>query len=471
MKKMPWMFIWILCLALGKEAYASAKTSNFIDEIPPAGIVIDKPGTYLLRKNLTWNPDFDAVAITIKAENVTLDMRGHHLKSSTSIYKTIGISAIESHHLQIVNGKIQNMGLTGLQCTLCHHVSIGNIVVDGLNVNDTTSFIVPTGILTSACANVLIDQCTVKNINVQTASAAGIHLTATVFSKVTNCTVKNLLNQDGVCSGIGHLGCTDALVDSCHVRKIKSQFINNLTTQGHTAIGLIPFLSKHVIITNCRVAHVTGCCDDAHGMSIFLCEDALVEKCKVTDVWDGVGAAEEGAKATGIEVYADNVKIIDCYVKNVYAINPENKQATGFSCGKSNGVSFIRCRANNVQAINAEGNPIASSFGIGFGWAPDPRDSLRQPAINVLYQGCVAQKCQIGFDSWFHINSKWEGLVSIANVVPLLIQGDDAQRTLSCNPCSECGCKQVGCFPHPFSITINNVAKNNQFSDIVTKLR
>ena len=203
MKKGHWIVIWIFCIAFWSEGFGV----HVIHEIPPSGIVISEPGTYVFKRNLTWHPSSNAVAITIQANDVTLDMRGFTLKSMPTAFQTIGISALLSENVQIRNGKVQNMGLSGVQCTLCLNVSIRNMVVDGLNLSDTTTSIVPTGILTSECINVAIDRCTVKNIHVRTASAAGIQLTATLASKVTNCKMKNLLNKDGACSGIGHLLC------------------------------------------------------------------------------------------------------------------------------------------------------------------------------------------------------------------------------------------------------------------------
>lgn len=457
------MFLWIVCITLGSETAVFGE-SHVIDEIPPSGIFIDKPGTYYFKKNLTWHPQADGSAITIQANDVVLDLHGFTLKSSTTHFKTIGISAILSENLKIVGGEIKNMGLAGIQCTLCANVSIKGIEVDGLNVEDIVNFVVPGGILIGESFNVTVDNCTVKNIDVKTASCSGIQFTATLTSKVTNCKIKNLHNRDGACSGIGHILSDDILIQSCDLEKIKTSFIDNLFTQGHTAIGIIPTLSANIIINDCSVSNVTGCCDDAHGMSVFLCENAIVKKSKVSNVLDGVGDAKKGAKATGIEIYADNVLVKDCFVRNIYAINPEDKQSTGFSCGASNGVKFIRCKAKNIQVINEKGKQDPSlGFGTGFGWAPDPRPSLLKPAVNVLYKKCVAKYCQVGFDSWFHINSVWDKITSIKNDIAILNLDDDAQRTLSCGPCSECGCTFPSCFPTPFVVTVNNVAQNNTF--------
>lgn len=464
MKTIRWVFFWICCITFWSNGEASE--SHIIHEIPPEGIVINQSGTYIFKNDLTWGPSADGAAITIKANDVTLDMRGYTLQSSSSLYKTIGISAMNSSHLKIKHGTLQNMGLSGIQCQHCINLSIKGITVDGLYVNDTLNYTVPTGILATACYNVFIDKCTVKNIDVQTGSSAAIQLTETNSSKVTHCRVKNLLNRDGACTGIGHLLCDDALVESCQLDGLQAQFINNLNTEGHTAIAIVPVLTTNYKIEKCTISNIVGCCDDAHGMSIFICVKAIVKKCKVFNVVDGCGSVQSGAKATGIEIYASDVEVSDCFVENITAINPQDKQATGFSCADCIGVQFIRCVAKNVNVFDQHANQSSSlGYGTGFGWAPDPRPEFMLPSIKILYQDCIAKQCQVGFDTWFHIDSVWDHIVSICNGIAVLIQ-PDTQRTLSCNPCSECGCLQPGCYPEPRVVTISNVATNNTILDV-----
>lgn len=462
MKKLQCLFLCIMCLTL----WSGKINATVIAEIPPEGIVINAPGTYVFENNLIWNPSSDSVAILIEANDVLLDMQGFTLSSASSLFNTIGVLAVESANLRISNGTLQNMGLSGIKCELCSNVIIQEVVVDGLYLNETAIYTVPTGILATACAHVLIEACTVQNVDVQTGSTAAIQLTETLFSKVTNCRIYNLLNRDGACTGIGHLLCDDALVQACTLDTLRSTFINNLNTEGHTAIGLVPVLSTNLKFENCSISNVVGCCDDAHGVSIFLCDKAVVHQCRVSNVLDGAGPAQRGAKATGIEVYGNYVEVSDCFVNNISAINPEDKQATGFSCAQCTGVKFIRCKAENVNVFDAQGNQGSGlGYGIGFGWAPDPRPEFIFPAVDVLYCDCIAKECQVGFDSFFHINSVWDHVVSIDNEIPLL-NVDHSQRTLACDPCSECGCQQVGCFPIPYVVTIENIAKNNQFWDM-----
>lgn len=457
----------LLCFAFYGEIDASAK--HVITEIPSGGIVISVPGTYVFENDIKWNPSGAGQAILIEANDVVLDLQDHTLESSITQFNTTGILGVLSANLTIKNGTIKNMALGGIKCEGCATLLIKNMTIDGLNLANTVTYTVPVGILVDTCVNVFINKCTVKNIDVTTGSTAAIQVTATIASKVSNCTVTNLINRDGACTGIGHLLCDLAEVKSCKIDNLQSEFIDNLNTEGHTAIGLIPVGSTNLKISHCTISNITGCCDDAHGISLFECVDAVVKRCKIKNVVDGVGAAQTGAKATGVEVYASGVKIIKCTAKNIMAINPQDKQATGFSCAQSTGVKFIRCHAENVSVIDQFGaqNP-SLGYGTGFGWAPDPRPEFIVPAVNVLYEHCTAKKCQVGFDSWFHIDSVWKDVYSDGNGIPVLNQ-NNSQRTLSCDACSECGCLQTGCYPTPRTVTIDNVAANNTFKNVKVK--
>jgi hypothetical protein len=472
MQIIKWFILSLLCFSFNSEIHALPNSSHsetaatVISEIPTDGIVIDAPGTYVFGNNIRWNPSGDGQAILITSSDVILDLRNHTLESVTTQFNTTGIVATLVENLTIKNGTVANMALGGIKGALCSQVLIKNMTIDGLNLENTETYTVPVGILFEASTTICINNCTVKNINVKTGSTAAIQLTASFSTKVSNCLVCNLLNRDGACTGIGHLLCDTAEVKCCTLNNIRSQFINNFNTEGHTAIGIIPVLSANLQIKKCKISNIVGCCDDAHGMSLFECLNVIVKRCKVTNVLDGAGAAQTGAKATGIEVYSSGTEVIECSVKNIAAINPQDKQATGFSCAQCLGVKFIRCHAENVSVIDEHGNQNPRlGFGTGFGWAPDPRPEFIKPAVNTLYQCCIAKNCQVGFDSWFHIDSQWKDIYSDCNIIPVL-DLNNSQRTLSCNPCSECGCLQVGCYPTPTTITIDNVAKNNRFSNV-----
>lgn len=466
MKILQNLFITIICiLSLG---YAD---ETLITEIDPEGYTIDTPGIYIFANDITWSPTSEATAITITASNVILNMKGFSLISTDPNLKTTAIAATASENVVIKQGTLQGMGLCGVQCSACANVTIKDMVVDGLSFEDIVNYTVPTGILTTACAGVTIHKCRVQNINVKTGSCAAIQLSETIGSVVSECTINNLLNRDGACTGIGHLLCDDALVKGCTISTLTSQFINNLNTEGHTTIGLVPVTTTNLKIENCTISDITGCCDDAHGISIFICDYAVVKNCQVFNVLDGAGDAGQGAKATGIEVYASHVKVIDCLAKNITAINPEDRQATGFSCALCSHVKFIRCKAENVNVYDQDGKQSACiGYGTGFGWAPDPRPEFIGAANKIHYEYCIAKNCQVGFDSWFHTNSTWDHITSAYNGISVLNE-IHSQRTISCNPCSECGCTQTGCYPEPLTVTIENIATNNTFCHVKEKIK
>lgn len=447
--------------------FLSAVSDAFvIKSIPPEGMIITVPGTYRFHEDLKWSPTENATAISILASDVILDMEGHTLESTASGLKTIGVSALQGSNIKIRNGKIQNMGLAGVQCTQCTNVRVENIEVKDLSYRDIIVYTVPTGILCTQCYNVYIKNCQVKDLDVTTGSTAAIQMTETFGSVVRGCHVKNMLNRDGACTGIGHLLCADAKVESCKIDNLRSQFESNLNTEGHTTIGIVPVLTTGLIIQKCKISNIFGCCDDAHGMSVFVCAGALVDKCKVKNVVDGYGSPLKGAKATGIEIYASLVKVSDCRVKEITALSPEDKQATGFSCAVCTEVEFLRCKAKNVNVYGSDGSQgSAFGYGTGFGWAPDPRPEFVFPATNILYSHCKAKKCQVGFDTWYHIDCLWDHIKSVDNGIAILKQ-PGGQRTISCSPCSECGCSQTGCYPNPLVVTLTNVAANNVFKHV-----
>lgn len=460
-----------LCFILLIPGISLSTVATTINSIPASGIVIDTPGLYLFGKDIKWHPNGESEAILIIADNVTLDMQHCKLKSKKTPFNTSGIVARSVSNLIIKNGYVENMGLKGIDCETSSNILIKNMTVNKLTANNIIDYIVPVGILVTASRDVSIKNCTVKNIEVTSGSLAGIQLTETISSKVLNCVIKNLNNKDGASTGIGHLLCDIAKVKSCKLKNIKSEFKENLNTEGHTAIGIVPVLSTNLLIKNCNVSNITGCCDDAHGMSIFECAGAIVKHCKVKNVIDGVGAQKTGAKATGIEVYASLVKVLNCHVKDITAINPQDKQATGFAAAECVGVEFHHCKAENVNVYNEKGIPHRSlGNGTGFGWAPDPRPEFMLPAVGILYKKCTAKSCQVGFDAWFHIDSIWQDIFSDGNEISVLDQ-NQPPRTLSCDACSECGCTQVGCYPTPRVVRVDNIGTNNTFNNVKVKIK
>lgn len=101
------------------------------------GVIINKPGRYCLSKDLSFCPKSDcAVAITIKANNVTLDLNGNTLKQVNDKNSTIGIVICENRHcVRVVNGTIENFGALGIYV----RKGCSGIELENLNILDSGS--------------------------------------------------------------------------------------------------------------------------------------------------------------------------------------------------------------------------------------------------------------------------------------------------------------------------------------------
>jgi len=436
-----------------------------ISEIPPEGILINKPGNYKLNKNIKWFPISNTIGIFILSENVILDFNGFSLTCiNPKKYETIGINAFESDNLEIKNGKIIGMGLSGVNAELCKNINFESLTVENINTNNIAKYTTPTGFKVSLSEDIKISKCLVRNICVRVGTFSGFEIVSSLNSIISNCEITKAKNLDGAMVGYSQFLSFNSLVEKCNAIDLQSFFNGNSNTQGHTCIGISPFFSEKLTFKDCKVANIIGTCDDAHGFSMFVCEGPiLIKGCSVNNVQDGVGK-NTGAKATGIEIFSNNTVVTDCIVSNIKAINPQDKQCTGFSVsgneieGEAKNVKFYNCKAININVCDKNGKYNSClGYGIGFGWAPDPRKLFQKACSNITYENCCAKNCQVGFDSWWQKNSLWKNLktcncgISILNI-------NNSYRTLSCNICSECNPPKV--------VTLKNIAENNTFINI-----
>ena len=109
---------------------------------------------------------------------------------------------------------------------------------------------------------------------------------------------------------------------------------------------------------------------------------------------------------------------------------------------------------NQGQPSTAKGN------GLGFGWAPDGRPFLSTlAASNVTYTNCVAEDCQVGFDTWFHINGVWDNISAPGCETDVLVQTNPpAKRVLFADPIAESN--------PPLWTPLVNVARDNEVKNL-----
>ncbi|MCW3072439.1 MAG: hypothetical protein JWO44_2329 [Bacteroidetes bacterium] len=448
-------------LAAKPAAVPIALTGNSISSIPPEGIVISTSGQYQFSNDITWTPASPGSAITIEADNVVLDLQGYTLSASIPgiDQQYNGICITGGSDVTVQGGTINGISYRGVSASNTANLQISNMNIGNISYKEvTTGYLTPSGIFIDSSTGFSVQSCTVQNISVTTPSCAGIQIIESTNGSVSGCTMTNFLNNDGAVQGFSYLLCSQILTTGCSCETFQSSYLGQTITSGHTVIGYVPIFCIELVFNDCSSTDMTGCCDDCHGMSIFL--DAIVEvnNFSATNVTDGAGPRKTGAKATGLEVYGVSVGINSCTVENITAIVPQDLQSAGFSAwGES--ITFYNCTATNVVVTDASKVPSTQyGYGTGFGWAPDPRKEFNgQPANMVQYNNCTSNNCQLGFDTWFHTNSQWQNVNAPGCPIFILVQPDTASRILSMDKCSESPDGQ------PHTVTIYNIAANNEY--------
>lgn len=413
-----------------------------INSIPPSGIYLFFPGTYVLNQNVDWTPDFIfATAITIGAGGITLNLNGKTITAKGRCKDfCFGIRVVQGHNsvmdTTIVNGTLSEMGYCGISAVKAYNLNIENITIEKLSY--PTFDVLPSGFCIDQCNNFSIKNCYVKDCSVTAMLGAGFLILNSVQGTLFDCHVHNFTNNDGVAAGFTYYDCSYVNTSSCHVNTLQTLYGGNPdSTIGHTCIGFMPTGSTNLQYFDCKAETILGCCDDCHGMSLFTVNTVIVENFQAIGVHDGLGLQKTGAKATGLEVYGDNIIIRDCQVQDITAIVPQNLQSTGFSaCGTS--ITFNNCKATDVKVLNGDQHPDSKyGYGTGFGWAPDPRPQYVKPAVYVTYENCIAKNCQLGYDTWNHQNSTWKNVTYSGSGRENLIEPNGTERVYKMNFCSE----------------------------------
>ncbi len=461
--------------SLHKQDDMKELESFIIESIPTNGLKLTKAGNYSFAHDLVWKPQKDGAAITIEHSNITLDLNGFTLKIDNKdatrqivgihvAHPTTNLILFQLHHAVehtlIKNGRILGSGKSGVLAEYVSNIRLENLRIEKIRyVNLKTKNASPAGIHITHAENLELVKCTVSDLQVTSSSCAGIQLIETKNGTITDCTMENFVNEDGSTQGYSYIFSSYLNSKGCKARNFKSHYKGKTKTLGHTVIGYCPWLASQLTFENCTAIGMTGCCDDCHGMSIFLASHVKVINFEARDILDGAGPAETGAKATGLEVYGIDVHVSNSRVENIKAIVPQDLQSTGFSAWGAD-ITFTNCTATEVHVIDPKLIPNTKyGYGTGFGWAPDPRVEFRMiPAYKVTYDACKAVNCQVAFDTWYHVDSLWKDNIDEDKCgISILVQ-EYGQRTLRGDKCSEC--------PKPFSVKLTNMAKGNSYPDL-----
>ncbi len=418
-------------------------SSNEISIIPDEGLIINKPGIYTITQDINWTPNTEACsAIRIACDNVILDMNGccisAQMKDSNKKISGIIIKNGESiRNITILNGKIKDMCISGISASFASNLTIDKLVIEGLSLMESIGGSPSmAGIMVDHSSNINIYNCSITNIIVKAGSSAGIQLLYSNSGIISACSIDSIHNNAGSAQGYSYMYCEGITTLNCKVSNLESKFSSTDVAVGHTVIGFIAIMCKGLIYDTCTSTDFKGCCDDCHGMSIFLVMNVLVSNFYACDITDGIPSG--GAKATGLEIYGVSVKVSNSLVRNIKAINPKDKQSAGFSAAGM-GINFSDCIAENVTLTDSNGmQSEALGYAVGFGWAPDPRPVLNTlPALNVSYLRCISNDCEVAFDTWNHVNSFWTD-IDTGNCLQKILVQPGAKRYLSADKCSEC---------------------------------
>ena len=414
-----------------------------IDHIPERGYRISKPGHYVLGRSLGYRPRGAGAAILITASDVVLDLAGHTLRvelaPEAAALRVDGIRVTGARGVVIRNGTVHGASSCGIAVRGACDVTLEDLRVEHMRATDSTSkTTTPAGLSLVLTCGFRVRRCVVADLRVLAASLAGVTVHTSSYGCLEECEVTGLDNRDGGAMGYALMMCAGVAVRRCVARQLTTHYQGVTPTSGHTCIGFLPLACAAVRFDDCAAEQMTGCCDDAHGISVFLDALVAVNRFRAAHVVDGECVRKTGAKATGIEVYGLGVVVRDSHAEHITARVPQDRQSAGFAAWGV-GLLFDRCRASHVAVLDAAGAPsTADGYGVGFGWAPDPRVVLRSvPALCTAYWRCVADDCQVGFDTWNHIASAWLAPRVANTPVPVLRSPWGARRILSMDRCSE----------------------------------
>jgi hypothetical protein len=428
-----------------------------ITEIPPCGITISKPGTYKLQGNVTWRPSADNLAaIRIVCSDVTLDLQTNTLEklAASAFTGCAGIVAVPLAAEPLSNviiccGFIRNFDVYGVAVFGVDNVTLQRLVVQNLRNADMA--VNSIGIFVAGCDHSKVAWCACEKSRVASIAHSAMQLRFCNGTEVSDCRVLSQFNNAGGCTGISAVGCADVQFLRNHVGGIHVGEVLAPHSLGQTALGLFPMVCVRVLINDCHVSRVTGSCDDAHGLSVFICpKNVTVSGCTFDQINTGFrSATHSGAKVTGVEVMLSTAVVVEtCKVKNVTGSAPQDGQVAGYSSGGTSHVTFSRCSARQISCGDSAGS------GVGFGWAPDPRKPFIALSEDTVFSTCVAQDCDVAFDLFMHKNARIIDCKA-KNVKKLLLFNDaTVSRTLTCNPCSEC--------PTPKRTVVPNTGSGNR---------
>jgi hypothetical protein len=373
---------------------------------------------YCLAQSVTFNT---GSAITINANNVTLDLNGHIIDGGGN--STNGITLGNGvRNVIIKNGTIQNIGGTGSNGAAINDAAVittqlKNITIKDMNFNNNSRFILTmrnnstlndtdellienchaydSGTIDIFGSTVVVQGC---EIHAQNSLTAGILLQAQTGRSclVQDCIITSSFSQR---PGVNLSGYRNVTVRNCTVAKRGSApdiFID---------FGCRVFQSKNVTISDCIVQYGGAFTNFSTGFSVSAVAGGwvVIERCVASQCFHGFSVQEAGITRLGLMA-----RFTDCVA--------ENNREAGFLCATTGNppnisqpllnISFKRCcatangvgfaivaggfEANNISQVLFEDCLAQDNAGDGFSLVNQATNS--STIRDVVFRNCVAQR-------------------------------------------------------------------------------
>ena len=337
MKSMKWI-VGFLFFLFSTQAFsqgsltppgAPGETMKTLDQIEPRTPIssvpfyITEPGSYYVTTNLTASN----AAITIRTNNVTLDLNGYTVASASEVYTVIVIDGSEGNPLS--NIAIRNGSVVGGFNGVSTEYVVGS-EFDNLRIFNTAA----AGIyLYADCHGITIRRCLIGNIG-----GAGIHMPG-----VSGCTMNRIL--DTVIGGCGTYGIyIQGSTDDCGGHEIRNCQIGGCANSGIlvSSVGAGKACNR-IIIENCLSSGNEGFGLSLGGSSGGACDANRISDC----TFNGNGA-------DGIRLYGNTGQ---CTGNTILRCSAIDNGGSGINLsgndGQVNGNTVVECEAirNGARGI------------------------------------------------------------------------------------------------------------------------
>jgi len=384
------------------------------------GLVLKKSGNYKLCENVNWKAKkINSAAITIEADDVTLDLGGHTIKQVNTLANNSGIIVQENREfVTIHNGALQQMSLSGIYA----HGGVSCLTIDSITVHESSyNGSVPTpfpvlGTLPVAAAifvgddpdnfahDITITNCSFCDNGILNGTFGALVNVGAVWTNFTNdITIQNILvtNQYGNNFSVGvHCVSGSGL--------LLSELNASNITGNREALGLALTLFNDSIVENIAVRNVTLINDEnapqvnnaagAEGAKYsqadhFVLRRATFENLSVVSTVP-VNHTVNSMTCNGMQLSSffgasTNGLVQDVSVIGVHsdgALNPANNvRAAGFSNDGADNVTYENCFVSDVS--------ITIGHAFGFGSKKVSNNPLRNPRL--IFKNCTAQNIEI----------------------------------------------------------------------------